>query len=321
MGASSTDEARALIWSRILRIARHLGKRNPLPVEPGPLLVQLRKGAADTPVYFIGMGLAELQLAELICADNSFFAIEVPWPSAWRVAAVQNRPSALPTMEQLVAPYVSALSAHARLSPCVLAGASFCGLMAFEAAHQFNRRGGKVELVMLLDSRAKYPSPHQVAWEKLKKDWKPLANSHETDGTARMLSSRIVSFWFLCRWMLVRELKLLWHRFKQAVLGDLGSLTAKWDDLGMPLHWAWVERIYSYVVKDYRLQCLDCRGVLFRADSKEDKPARDLDGSLGWENLFSKGLEIIQMTGDHVTMMQKPHSIALAREMSKVLSR
>jgi thioesterase domain-containing protein len=320
MGASSTDEARAAIWAGILRIARQLGKRDPLPVERRPVLVRLKNGIADTPVYFIGIGLSEFHLAQSIFADHSIFAIEVPWPSAWRVAAVKNKSSELPTMEQLVAPYVSALSAHAHLS-CVLAGSSFCGLMAFEAAHQFNRLGGKVELVMLLDSKAKYPSPHKVAWELLRKDWKTLANSHETNGTAQISSSRVVGFWYLCQWMLVRELKLLWHRFKQGMLGDLGSLTAKWDDRGTPLHWAWVERIYSNAVKDYRLQRLDCRGVLFRADSKEDGPARDLDGSLGWANLFDRGLEIIQMTGDHLTMMQTPHSLALAREMSKVLSR
>jgi hypothetical protein len=30
-------------------------------------------------------------------------------------------------------------------------------------------------------------------------------------------------------------------------------------------------------------------------------------------------LTIIQMTGDHLTMMRNPHSLALAREISKVL--
>jgi thioesterase domain-containing protein len=114
---------------------------------------------------------------------------------------------------------------------------------------------------------------------------------------------------------------LLWRRFKRAVLRDLGPLTARCDDLGAPLHWALVERVYSNAVKKYHLHCLDCRGVLFRADAKEERPARALDGSLGWDNLFGRGLEIIQMTGDHLTMTQRPHSLALAHEMSKVLNR
>ena len=318
--ASSTDEARAVIWGGILRMARHLGNRDPLPIEQRPLLVRLRKGSTGTPVYFVGIGLSEFHLAQLIYSENSIFAIEAPWPSAWRVAAAHNESSVLPRMERLVAPYVSALTAHAGFSPCVLAGISFCGLMAFEVAHQFKRRGGKVEMVMLLDAKAKYPAPHSVAWETLRKHRKLVLPSSATGGmTQTIASSRSVSFLWLVRWMLVRELKLLWRRFQQSVLGDLGLLTARCDDLGTPLHWALVERVYSNALKSYRLNRLDCRGVLFRADPKEERPTRALDGSLGWDNLFDRGLEIIQMTGDHLTMMRNPHSLALAREISKVL--
>ena len=139
-----------------------------------------------------------IEFAQLIGSENSIFAIEVPWPSAWRVAAVHNRTSILPTMEQLVAPYVSALSAHA-LSPCVLVGMSFQGLMAFEIAHQFGRRGGKVETVMLLDAKAKYPAPRRVAWETLKKGRRLVSASDATDGTAQSIaSSHTVSLLSLC---------------------------------------------------------------------------------------------------------------------------
>ena len=191
MGASSTNEACAAIWSRILTIARHLSKRNPLPIEQHPSLVELRKGTSGTPVvYFIGIGFAELHLAQSIYADNSIFAIEVPWPSAWHVAARKNNASALPAMEQLVAPYVSALSAHAGLSPCVLAGHSFSGLMAFEAAHQFNRSGGKVEMVMLLDSKAKYPPPTSGSVAKIKKRLEIVAQFACNNRTSFVFSYR-----------------------------------------------------------------------------------------------------------------------------------
>jgi thioesterase domain-containing protein len=302
-------------------MARHLRNRDPLPIERWPLLVQLRKGCTETPVYFIGIGFSELRLAQLIRSKNSIFAIEAPWPSNWRVAAVHNRTSTLPTMEHLVAPYVSALRAHAGLSPCVLVGMSFQGLMAFEIAHQFDKRGGKVEMVVLLDAKAKYPAPRRVVWETFKKNRRLVSASDATHGTAQTIaSSHTVNLLSLVQWMLVRELKLLGRRFQQLVLGDLGLLTARCDDLGMPLRWALVERVYLNALKNYRLNCIDCRGVLFRADPEEERPVRALDGSLGWNNLFSRGLEIIQMTGDHLTMMQKPHILALAREITKVLN-
>ena len=67
---------------------------------------------------------------------------------------------------------------------------------------------------------------------------------------------------------------------------------------------------------------LDCHAVLFCADPKDERPARVLERSLGWNNLFSRGLEIVQVSGGHFTMTrQKPHDQVLAREMSEVLSR
>jgi hypothetical protein len=104
----------------------------------------------------------------------------------------------------------------------------------------------------------------------------------------------------------LRELKLLWGRFKQPALGDTGALTSRCDEMGSPLHWALVERIYSNAVKDYHLHRLDSRGVLFRADPLEERPARALDETLGWKDLFGKGLEIISVSGDHLTMMERP---------------
>jgi thioesterase domain-containing protein len=67
--------------------------------------------------------------------------------------------------------------------------------MAFEAAHQFNRSGGQVELVMLLDSKAKYPLPHVVAWQKLKKDWGPLPDLRATKPQVSL--SPVVGFLFV----------------------------------------------------------------------------------------------------------------------------
>ena len=46
---TSTDEAIATIWTGILGVARHLGKREPIPVERRPAVVQLKKGTAETP--------------------------------------------------------------------------------------------------------------------------------------------------------------------------------------------------------------------------------------------------------------------------------
>jgi thioesterase domain-containing protein len=311
-----TNEAREVLWTGILGAAKHLGKREWRPTKRQSAVVQLRKGAGETPVYFIGMGVVELHLAQLICSERSIFGIEIPWPSAWRNAAAKNDIDALPTMDQLVAPYVAALSVHAGSSPCVLVGVSFNGLMAFHAAHQLNEQGGKVELVVLLDTETKDPAPHQVAWQQLQKDWGRAPDLLLADRALRSISSRLRSSLSVIRWMLVEEMKELGHR----ILRDRGVLTTKLDDLGIPWHWKLTMRVYSNVLKSYRLRCLDCRGVLFRS-VEDESPARTLDDNLGWNNQFKRGLEIVQITGNHVTMTREPHDRMLAQEISKALDR
>jgi thioesterase domain-containing protein len=284
-------------------------------------VTQFREGKADTSLYLIAGEVAEFRISQLIGSGHSIYGIEIPWPSAWRDAANKNNTSALPTMEQLVAPYVAALRVHTRSSPCVLAGHSFAGLMAFEAAHQLQEQGGKVDMVILLDAPAKYPAPHQVAWQILQKDWK-RAPKCSTDRTSQSIASRLASSWSIIGWMIIKELRRFGRWFLQAVLQDPGALTPKLDDLGRPLHWGLIERLYANAARSYRLRCLDARGVLFRAEPRDDRVARALGDSLGWDNLFSRGLEIIEISGDHVTMMRRaPHILTLARGISELLDR
>ena len=311
----STDEARSAVWSGILRVAKYLGKREPLPIKHPPV-IQFTAGSAEIPVYFIGAGLPEFRMAQLMSSEHPVFGVEVPWPLAWRDAAANNNNAALPNMEQLVAPYVAALSSHSRSSSCVLAGHSFCGLMAFEAAHQLREQGVGVDMVILLDTVATNNTPHQVAWRTLQKSW----NRAPTNRISQPIVSRLLGSWSVIQWMLVKEMRWLGRYFLQTVWQDPGVLTTRIDDLGVPLYWASVERVYANALRCYRLRGLDCRGVLFRASPEDERHARALDGTLGWGNLFGRGLEIIQVTGDHKTMWeQEPHVSTLAREMSKML--
>jgi amino acid adenylation domain-containing protein len=272
-------------------------------------VVQLRKGQTEPPVYFIYAGPDEFRLAKLMDGRYAVFGIEVPWPLAWRDAVATNRKSAFPTMEQLVAPYVAALSAHAGASPCVLAGHSFAGLMAFEAAHQFQRQGGKVEMVILLDTWARFPTPRQVAWHQWRQNWKQAPNG-----------SRLRRFWRITRWLLGQEKYRIWSFFNRLVV-DPNELIHILDEHGMPLPGRLLERLYLKIVDSYSPRCLDTRGVLFRTESIDGNAVvRGFDDNQGWQNLFSRGLEIIPMLGDHLSMIRKHHP-KLALEMNEVLKR
>jgi thioesterase domain-containing protein len=278
----------------------------------------MQEGKAGPPVYFIHAGPQEFQLAQSMGeATRSVFGIESPWPSAWRKAAASNEISALPTMEQLVAPYAAALSAHTRSSPCVLAGYSFGGLMAFEAAHQLRRQGGEVEAVLMIDTRAKYPSLYQAAWQILRMRAQgkavPLSRLFKRAGKAINL------------WMLGQRKKVLsWPLVRVAEYRDAeqsGELSAFFDEEAMPMQWALIQRLYSEASKNYRPRRLDCRGILFRATPKDEGIAAALDGTLGWKKLFTAGLEIVPVAGDHHSMLLPPNNLTLAREVNAALNR
>jgi thioesterase domain-containing protein len=314
---ASTAEARAAVWTGILGAAKHLGKRAPLPLRQRPTVVQLRQGTSETPVYFIGAGLYELHTAQMMPPQHSIFATEIAWPAAWHDAAARNDTDATPVLEDMVVPYVTALRDHAGSTPCVLVGYSFHASMAFEIAHQLLEKGTQVDLVMILDAPAAYPLPQKIAWKNLRDTWMTGASARSAS-----IASRFAVSLSIMRWTLAVAGRFLKRRFVETVWRDPGELTTKLDTLGRPMHWPLIERLYDNSLRSYRVRPLDCRGVLFRADRSEDCPTVNVDDSLGWAGLFGKGLDIIQVTGDHFTMMREnPHDQNLARDMSDALER
>jgi thioesterase domain-containing protein len=318
----SSDDARAFVWTGILGAAKHIARRAPLPIRQRPAVVQLKQGSSETPLYFIGAGLYELHIAQLMPVQHSIYAVEIAWPSAWHDAATRNDTEATPILEDMVAPYVAALRAHVGGTPCVLAGYSFHASMAFEIAHQLQDQGVKVELVLLLDAPAEYPAYYTIALKNLREVWAAAPGPDAAGRTPRSIASRCAISLSIVAWALREAARFVKRRFVETALRDPGELTTKLDTLGRPMHWRLIERLYANSLRSYRLRRLDCRGVVFRADRAEDCPSSNLDHSLGWNGLFDKGLEIVQVTGDHLTMMREhPYDLGLAQEMCDAVER
>jgi len=287
-------------------------------------VVQLQSGDGAIPVYFIYAGPGEILLAQTMGARHTIFGIEMQWPMSWRDAAINNDVAALPTMEQFVAPFVAALSAHVGSSPCVLAGWSFAGMMAFEAAHRLQKLGGRVEMVMLLDTLSK-PRPLIRAWSRLSKRWTQTLDKVRAERCTNLFASRIWGAWLMLLWMSVwptkRVVRLLKRPSSEPEISikrvdEPDLLTSLIDEQGVPLPWSLVDRLYQNAKELYDVHPLNCRGVLFTRANVER-----IDGSLGWEGLFTRGLEVIPLTGnDHdVILRDKLHRADLARKMSEIL--
>src|SRR5207302_4570607 len=133
------------------------------------------------------------------------------------------------------------------------------------------------------------------------------------------IGSRLRSSWRITRWLLGQEKYRVWLFFNRLRVNPR-ELTAVLDEEGMPLPGGMLDRVYRRIGESYRPPRLDSRGVLFRTDQINGNAILRDDDSLGWNDLFTRGLEIVPMIGDHLSMIRSHHS-TLAREMNEVLKR
>ena len=165
---TSGDQARAAIWRGILGAAKHLGKRVPLQAAPRPFVVQLREGNRKTPVYFIGNGLVEYNLAQSVSSDCAIFAVEIPWPAAWHDACARNFSGGI-TDHRTDGRVIR--RGHQRaptLFPVCTGGILILAeLSPSRPRTSFPHVGIQVETVILLDVAVTFPSLRDAAWQKL----------------------------------------------------------------------------------------------------------------------------------------------------------
>ena len=279
-----------------------------------PQVVLLQDGGSGVPLYFIYAGPDEFRLARSMGTSRPVYGVQVPWPLKWRRGVEANRVSSYPNMDQFAAPFVNALFAHVGSAPCMLAGHSFAGLVAFETARQLKMKGGNVELVMIFDKWARYPNPFQVAWKNLRQCW--MKRTDPAQGFAKSILNRFRRSVFIILWPLriiaSVVIYLLWPK--------QGQLTTTFDEEGVPLPWGLLARLYAEIEKKYcPPPALDCRGIIFRTDFMDlNQSVRVLDESLGWQKLFTRGLTCISLSGDHISIFRK-QSQSLALMINTVL--
>ena len=81
-------------------------------------------------------------------------------------------------------------------------------------------------------------------------------------------------------------------------------------------------RLYQKILESYHPRPLSSRGILFQSESqdepRDEKYYRGVDYSLGWNNLFTRGLDIISVPGNHLSIMRQ-HNRPLAEKITQVL--
>src|SRR6185369_11741291 len=116
-------------------------------------------------------------------------------------------------------------------------------------------------------------------------------------------------------WLLGKGAKKLLRKLKKV------SVMVGAQDLPSPGARA---RLYVNMFKSYHPRPLNSRGILFRSESldesDEERYYRRAANCLGWNNLFTGGLEIVSVPGNHYSMMRQ-HNKQLAQKITQVLKR
>jgi thioesterase domain-containing protein len=286
----------------VAQLAKIIEDRNS-GAQRSSLFFDLKQGGvkAKTPLYFIHAGPGESRLAKLMRDDRPVCGIQIPFPVRWLDACRSNRADSMPTLKELASLFVEVLREQLGVGPCILAGHSFAGLIAFEVARQFQMQGGKVDAVVIIDKAARLESVYRISLTNLRQCW---SRTPADPGrlTREGLAGRINRSALILRWLL--------ERGKGRMERALGSLPAELSNTldveGVPVRWEVLTRLYRQMQRSYRPEPLDCRGIVIRAAFIDScRGVRAADAQMGWSGLFTRGLATLEVIGDHISIIRE----------------
>jgi amino acid adenylation domain-containing protein len=296
-------------------------------------VVQLQRGRSGLPVYFIGARPDEYRLAQMIGEDHPVFVIDALIPTEWMSGVAAEDEASLPTIEQLGELFGRPLAAHVGTAPCVIAGYSLGGKIAFEAARSLQREGGNVALLLLVDARA-------FAWSaasRLLTVWRSLSmimgngrvENGEPIAESQGAGALIETLWRLARWQIAGLPAVIKYQFeiighRRAAVKDPAASVAEpsgyFNSDGRPVEMWIIHRLAKLAHRSWRPGPLETAGVLIRAKASVDM-LPSYDRTHGWRELFRDGFEVVQAEGDHLSILTDRHADSMARQLNDVLGR
>jgi len=272
-------------------------------------LVALRRGTDAKPPLFCICGVFLYRdLAQRLAPDQPVYAIYIKSELEVLEGGRLEGGSGLPRLEEMAAAYREQIQAVQPHGPYSLAGVSFGGLLAFEVAQQLRRQGEDVAYLALFDSFL----PNAVKR-------RPLA------------------------W-LAHQAKLALRRGPAATLqriaarlrgagraGDAGFFDRMADEAGDATLAQTAARegttelrrargaIYTHAKRAYRPAPYEGRMGVFRAADREFFPGYRMEPSLGWAPIATGELEVVDVPGTHLGVLEEPHVATLADALSQRL--
>ncbi len=195
---------------------------------------------------------------------------------------------ALLRLEDMASEYIRAMRVVQPQGPYHFLGYSFGGTVAMEMAHQLQAAGEQVALLSMLDSKS------LVYWQELARN--ADVNTRVNQRVERLRGNTSHLEWkdrvqYIMGKLLTRGARWTYRLASTAGIRSVPSFMKSTDDLN------------RVAVNRYRLKPYNGHVTLFRASEQHDGIGPH---DLGWSGLFTEGVTVCEIAGDHERVFLEP---------------
>jgi amino acid adenylation domain-containing protein len=267
-------------------------------------IVPLRPNGSKTPffcVHAVGGNVLEYNdLAKYLDSEQPFYGLQA--------FGLDGKTEPLTDIEEMAKAYLKELQQIQPTGPYFLGGRSFGGTVAYEMARQLTEQNEEVALLAIFDS---YPKgwlklcPEEEA-QSYKKQFLQLRIKRHLENWKKLgLIEKAKYFLVKANYKKRKYQNLLWQWTQKIGIGKGKSVNNTIRD---------IEEINYLAIKHYTPKLYDGKLTFFCA-KEEVCPEENLTG---WQRL-AKSVEVIEVPGDHQTMIKEPFVKDLAEALEESL--
>jgi amino acid adenylation domain-containing protein len=266
-------------------------------------LVPIRANGTRRPLFLVhaigGNVLNYKRLDAHIAADQPIYALQA--------AGLQDRRMDTTTIEEVAHTYLAALRSAQPEGPYYLGGFSAGGVVAYEMAQQLVRAGQNVAILLLFDSSIELSATallrlrrfDRAALRVARAFWWNLGYLMRTDPRS-FVKRKAHNF--------MMNLRIMRYQIQKACANVLG--------LSAPASFLTVEEVFIRALEDYVPKPYGGRAVLFQT---KDSDSYNPDNACTWNTIIRRGLNVVDVVGDHESMFEEPQAKALANAIANYL--
>jgi non-ribosomal peptide synthetase component F/thioesterase domain-containing protein len=269
-----------------------------------PHIVQLRSSGNRVPLICIHCGTGHVLRYR---AMTAFLSDEQP---VYGLRAPDMAAGKLPSVEDLAQLYLDEIRSYQPRGPYQICGLSFGGVVAFDVAIRLRALGEEVALLALFDTG----NPAYYRDVPLRR-WIRVRSTYLADRLLKY-GRRIVRGEGKEMFADLRQF-VNWH--KDSLLWKLSGKSKNAPAADKPVSEIAREKVimFTAIGRLYTPKPYPGKIHLFRAEGRTREFGADT--TLGWDEIARDGVEVHNVPGKHVTILEKPHVSTLAAKLERCL--